>query len=124
MYEMTTFILRRLCLLGRGATFRQISSFEAVACTPLLIFQHNPQKYKVPSKRFLYPQFHLDTPKCCIRYYSKKIDSGDESKEKEKKLSIFKRFKQLYRDYWYVLVPVHLVTSAGWFGGFYYLAKR
>ncbi|KAJ8973490.1 hypothetical protein NQ317_018763 [Molorchus minor] len=29
----------------------------------------------------------------------------------------------MYRDYWYVLVPVHLVTSAVWFGMFYYMAK-
>ncbi|KAL1123847.1 hypothetical protein AAG570_001618 [Ranatra chinensis] len=29
----------------------------------------------------------------------------------------------MYRDYWYVLLPVHVVTSCGWFGGFYYLAK-
>ncbi|KAJ8920743.1 hypothetical protein NQ315_004882, partial [Exocentrus adspersus] len=29
----------------------------------------------------------------------------------------------MYRDYWYVLVPVHLVTSAMWFGGFYFMAK-
>lgn len=41
----------------------------------------------------------------------------------EKKLSLYQRFKHMYRDYWYVLVPVHLVTSAGWFGCFYYLAK-
>lgn len=39
-----------------------------------------------------------------------------------KKLSLFQKFKQMYRDYWYVLVPVHLITSLGWFGGFYYLA--
>lgn len=29
----------------------------------------------------------------------------------------------MYKDYWYVLVPVHLVTSAAWLGGFYYLAS-
>jgi hypothetical protein len=40
------------------------------------------------------------------------------------KLSLLQRFKQMYRDYWYVLVPVHLFTSLGWFAGFYYLAKR
>lgn len=40
------------------------------------------------------------------------------------RLSLLQRFKQMYRDYWYVLVPVHLITSLGWFGGFYYLAKR
>lgn len=41
-----------------------------------------------------------------------------------KKLGLVARFKQMYRDYWYVLVPVHLITSIGWFTGFYYLAKR
>lgn len=41
----------------------------------------------------------------------------------DEKPSLFQRFKQMYKDYWYVLLPVHLVTSAAWFGGFYYLAK-
>ncbi|XP_037084922.1 protein FAM210A-like [Pollicipes pollicipes] len=43
--------------------------------------------------------------------------------DKEEKPSIFKRFKQMYKDYWYVLVPVHLVTSAVWYGSFYYASK-
>lgn len=47
-----------------------------------------------------------------------------ENDPEDPKPGLIKRFKQMYRDYWYVLVPVHLVTSAGWFGGFYYLAKR
>lgn len=46
-----------------------------------------------------------------------------ENDPEDPKPGLIKRFKQMYRDYWYVLVPVHLVTSAGWFGGFYYLAK-
>jgi len=29
----------------------------------------------------------------------------------------------MYRDYWYVLVPVHLVTSCFWFGLFFYMAQ-
>ncbi|XP_023312187.1 uncharacterized protein C18orf19 homolog B isoform X2 [Anoplophora glabripennis] len=29
----------------------------------------------------------------------------------------------MYRDYWYVLVPVHIVTSTMWFGSFYFMAK-
>nr|XP_014286684.1 protein FAM210A [Halyomorpha halys] len=55
----------------------------------------------------------------------KDVESDDSKKESvpEKKLSIFKRFKAMYRDYWYVLVPVHLVTSAVWFGSFYYMAS-
>ena len=40
------------------------------------------------------------------------------------KLSLFQRFKQMSKDYWYVLIPVHIVTSVGWFGGFYFAVKR
>ncbi|CAG9858295.1 unnamed protein product [Phyllotreta striolata] len=48
----------------------------------------------------------------------------NESKKSEtEKLTLFQRIKQMYRDYWYVLVPVHIVTSTMWFGGFYYMAK-
>lgn len=41
----------------------------------------------------------------------------------EKKLSLFQKFKEMYRDYWYVLLPVHCVTSGFWFAGFYFLAE-
>ncbi|VDP24330.1 unnamed protein product [Soboliphyme baturini] len=40
----------------------------------------------------------------------------------ETKLTSVQRFKLLFKKYWYVLVPVHLVTSAFWFGTFYYMA--
>uniref|UniRef100_A0A182NKY5 DUF1279 domain-containing protein n=1 Tax=Anopheles dirus TaxID=7168 RepID=A0A182NKY5_9DIPT len=36
------------------------------------------------------------------------------------KLGLFARFKKMYKEYWYVLVPVHCLTSVVWFGGFYY----
>jgi len=38
------------------------------------------------------------------------------------KLSLFARFKAMYKDYWYVMLPVHLATSACWFGAFYYVS--
>lgn len=65
-----------------------------------------------------------------IRYYSnaanknKNANIDKDKKEEETKPSLIKRFKQMYKDYWYVLVPVHILTSAAWFGGFYYLACR
>lgn len=40
------------------------------------------------------------------------------------KLGLFAKFKLMYKQYWYVLIPVHVITSIGWFGGFYYLSKR
>lgn len=42
----------------------------------------------------------------------------------EKKLGLFARFKLMSKQYWYVLLPVHVVTSCFWFGGFYYLSSR
>lgn len=48
----------------------------------------------------------------------------ENEQDEVKKLTLFQKFKQMYRDYWYVLLPVHLVTSAGWFGSFYYMANR
>lgn len=38
-------------------------------------------------------------------------------------LGLFAKFKLMYKKYWYVLIPVHVVTSAGWLCGFYYLSK-
>ncbi|CRL06311.1 CLUMA_CG018903, isoform A [Clunio marinus] len=59
----------------------------------------------------------------------KKIDNDENKSEAEKavealeegkKLGLFARFKKMAKDYWYVLIPVHVVTSCFWFGSFYY----
>ncbi|XP_046828571.1 protein FAM210A isoform X1 [Vespa crabro] len=42
----------------------------------------------------------------------------------DKKLSIFQRMKQLTKDYWYILVPVHIATSMGWVAIFYMAVKN
>ncbi|XP_055911394.1 protein FAM210A-like [Eupeodes corollae] len=39
------------------------------------------------------------------------------------KLTQFQKFKLMYKKYWYVLIPVHVVTSISWIAGFYYLSK-
>lgn len=44
--------------------------------------------------------------------------------EEGKKLGLFARFKKMAKDYWYVLIPVHVATSAVWLGAFYYTSKR
>ncbi|XP_059060535.1 uncharacterized protein C18orf19 homolog A [Achroia grisella] len=56
------------------------------------------------------------------------IQSGNNvNKQQEEpptpKPGLLQRFKDMYRDYWYVLVPVHMVSSAVWFGGFYYAVR-
>ncbi|EAT36218.1 AAEL011684-PA [Aedes aegypti] len=51
--------------------------------------------------------------------------SGKSSMQEEEpaKLGLFARFKKMGKEYWYVLVPVHCVTSVFWLGGFYYASK-
>ena len=39
------------------------------------------------------------------------------------KLSFFERYKKLFKEFWYVLLPVHAATSLFWFGSFYLLVK-
>ncbi|GFV87146.1 protein FAM210A [Trichonephila clavipes] len=84
----------------------------------------------------LFP-YILKPPSCspityvvCKKY--KHISSNQDKNEEEnvetledppEKLTLFKRYKKMLKEYWYVLIPVHLVTSAFWFGGFYYCAK-
>jgi len=73
----------------------------------------------------------LHTLKPSIETEKKTIESK-ETKAKEDegsanaptaKPSVFQQLKQMSKDYWYVLIPVHLITSAGWFGGFYFAVK-
>ncbi|XP_076339800.1 protein FAM210A [Tachypleus tridentatus] len=53
-------------------------------------------------------------------------EPGDEQKVMEdnmKKLSLIQRYKKMLKEYWYVLIPVHCVTSLVWITSFYYAAK-
>ena len=42
---------------------------------------------------------------------------------KPQKVGIVAKFKKIAKDYWSVLLPVHVATSIVWFIGFYILAK-
>ncbi|XP_031627563.1 uncharacterized protein C18orf19 homolog A [Contarinia nasturtii] len=50
-------------------------------------------------------------------------DKTETVPQTEEKLSLMARFKKMYKEYWYVLLPVHCVTSCFWFGSFYYLSS-
>lgn len=68
----------------------------------------------------------------------KKIESADAKKtiadepnanfennlDDVQKLGLFARFKKMGKDYWYVLIPVHVATSCVWLGSFYYTSVR
>ncbi|CAL1533270.1 unnamed protein product [Lymnaea stagnalis] len=63
---------------------------------------------------------------------SKIIESGEKKDgitpsngppDTPKKLSLYQRFKQTYKEHGKILIGVHLVTSAAWFGSFYVAAR-
>lgn len=56
---------------------------------------------------------------------SKQPPASTEAPENQpqEKMSVFKKMKQLTKDYWYILVPVHLITSAFWIALCYAAAK-
>lgn len=52
------------------------------------------------------------------------VDKSDDEPPVEEKLTLTAKFKKMYKEYWYVLLPVHVFTSCFWFTGFYYLSTR
>lgn len=102
-----------------------------LSCCPPLYFYCNGYSNFVDNNRTNYVLKGVTLKhQYVVRYFSndakKKTEAAtdEDGKEEMKKLTLLQRFKEMYKKYWYVLVPVHLVTSAFWFGGFYYLAKR
>ena len=51
---------------------------------------------------------------------SRPVRAGDVDPPGE---GIVKKFKRMFKDYWYVMIPVHCFTSCFWFGGFYLMCK-
>ncbi|XP_006902814.1 PREDICTED: protein FAM210A-like [Elephantulus edwardii] len=65
------------------------------------------------------------------RVISKATSTGIPTGKKEepdplqdKSISLYQRFKKMFRQYGKVLIPVHLITSGIWFGTFYYAAIK
>ncbi|XP_011298024.1 protein FAM210A isoform X2 [Fopius arisanus] len=59
-----------------------------------------------------------------VYYCTAPKDQGLSPPEAPKKVSIFQKMKQLTKDYWHILIPVHIVTSIGWVSIFYVAAKN
>lgn len=51
-------------------------------------------------------------------------EQSDIDVQSDEKLSLTGKLKKMYKEYWYVLLPVHIFTSTFWFAGFYYMSTR
>ncbi|XP_076389099.1 protein FAM210A isoform X2 [Megachile rotundata] len=72
-----------------------------------------------------------ETPLCkfnkniLVTRYCQSKTSKDAAKEGQPaKVSIFTKMKQMGKDYWHILLPVHIVTSVGWLVMFYLTIKN
>lgn len=59
------------------------------------------------------------------RGFSDKSNKNDDMLDgDEKNLTVFQRFKRVYKEHGKTLIAVHIVTSIAWYGAFYLIAKR
>ncbi|XP_017892109.1 protein FAM210A isoform X2 [Ceratina calcarata] len=57
------------------------------------------------------------------RYCNSNASKEYTPKTEMKKQSLFAKMKQMTKDYWHILVPVHIITSLGWVAIFYTTIK-
>uniref|UniRef100_A0A1A9WAH0 DUF1279 domain-containing protein n=1 Tax=Glossina brevipalpis TaxID=37001 RepID=A0A1A9WAH0_9MUSC len=126
----------------------QLSSLwciERAICTSSTVIRNtlnigNNQQEIKQARYLLAPTFKLQNfnavNKCKRRWFgTKNPDQANKSDTKSaavnevelfgdgSNLSQFQKLKLMYKKYWYVLIPVHLLTSTCWFVGFYYMIK-
>uniref|UniRef100_A0A1B0GLJ8 DUF1279 domain-containing protein n=1 Tax=Lutzomyia longipalpis TaxID=7200 RepID=A0A1B0GLJ8_LUTLO len=101
---------RNLCPLATGSLFTAQSDWWS-ECATRNFSQSLPLRIRLTA----------GSPRSAEK--PQKSQDEDLLEEKPKKEGLVARFRKMYKEYWYVLVPVHIVTSAGWLGGFYYLSK-
>ena len=58
------------------------------------------------------PQAPVRTISPLISFARAMSSSGKDSPDQ--KTGVVKKFKQMFKDYWYVLIPVHVATSVVW----------
>jgi len=88
-----------------------------------------PFRTTLGETNLLKPSYQLCTP-IDLRYLpisrefsTTNCNAKDKDQKAPEKIGIIKKFKKMMKDYWYVLIPVHVSTSIVWFGGFYIMLK-
>ncbi|KAF2366673.1 protein of unknown function DUF1279 [Trinorchestia longiramus] len=100
-----------------------------ILCHPLL---SQPAHFSVPSSpNAVLLSYWARTGALGKRWMSSSAKDGSSKENRksnkivdESELSLFARFKLMYRQYWYVLLPVHGATSIVWYGSFFLAAKN
>ncbi|XP_062575586.1 protein FAM210A-like [Saccostrea cucullata] len=116
MIRQGGFFARRILFSSlRNGCFESVSCYGYMSnCQSVTRFSTEVTKYRqwsLPRKLQLYQPF---------KTLSQSTENATKATAVEtEKLSVFKRFKQTYKEHGKVLVGVHLVTSLVWYGSFY-----
>ncbi|KAF3425537.1 hypothetical protein E2986_08218 [Frieseomelitta varia] len=82
-------------------------------------FLNHIKTYEMPYKN----KFGKNALVAC--YCNLNCNKGDTPKvQPMKKLSVFAKMKQMTKDYWHILIPVHIITNIGWIVIFYVAIKK
>lgn len=124
---------QRVCLKPsmnqiKTLTFHQLVSAGCFQHSSVLVFSRQTE-WLYGSSSLKYECAHTfatasqsdDTLKSVVKSSHSDSISGMEVTSKEEKLSTFQKMKQMYKEHGKVVILVHLVTSAVWFGSFYYI---
>lgn len=113
-------------LVARGFTsyffkFRpqSISHFKSLCAREHLTSNYSLASVICPRGRILSTQ----PPKSQPKQESKPPESQLTFDQELAQLSFFQRYKKLLKEFWYVLLPVHGITSALWFGSLWLVVK-
>lgn len=135
--------VRFASIFGSSPAFKSINFQELVRCVHCTDSRHwrmnvseRYPRYRTLSCNYVPLLNHITTYKqpfigninrndITLAYYcdSKQTPKDCQQVEPEK-VSVFQKMKQLTKDYWHILIPVHLVTSLGWVAIFYVAAKN
>ena len=110
--------VQRIVNLSSNCSSSRIASQRHFCCVFTFKQQRCNNILESVTEKYQYPN-HPPTTSSILRAFSTEHNDN----QPEANPGIVKRFKQMFKDYWYVLLPVHVATSAVWLGGFYVALK-
>lgn len=73
----------------------------------------------------LFKNAHCEfTQKSAVRSFSTQTPNKESDQSCEPKPTLFQKMKQMTKDYWHILIPVHVATSIVWFSIFFIAVKN
>lgn len=94
------------------------TNIEKPACSRLFT-AYTPINQKFVNDRYCNFESESRIRKYTTENFNKNVNESCEAKP-----TLLQRMKQMAKDYWYILIPVHVATSIVWFSAFYIAAKN